>query len=82
MNEPEKFHAAVETVASNAKVSSGVAALAGTAGANAILSDVHTLLGIISLAIGCAVGLYVLWINHTKLKIYQRMLADGESLGD
>lgn len=82
MNEPEKLQAAIETVASNAKISSGVAALAGTAGANALLSDVHTFLGILSLAIGCVVGLYVLWINHTKLKIYRRMLDAGESLGD
>lgn len=82
MNEPENIRAALESLASDPKVASTVAAATTSMGAASLLSQIHTLLGIISLLIGCGVGLYVLRINHVKHKIYERMLADGESLKD
>lgn len=82
MNEPDNMRAALEAVASNPKVSSIVAATTASMGAASLLSQIHTILGIISLLIGCGVGIYVLRINSIKRKIYERMLANGESLKD
>ncbi len=79
MNEPESVKAALEAAASHPKVASAVAAATATRGASSILSDVQTILGLISLGIGCIVGLYVLRIHHIKGKIYQRMYDQGES---
>lgn len=80
MNEPENARAVLEAAASHPKVATVVALTTTSMGTASVLSEIHTVLGVISLAIGCLVGLYVLRINHIKSKIYQRMLADGESL--
>jgi hypothetical protein len=82
MSEPENMQAALEAVASNPKVAGVVAAATTSMGAASLLSQIHTLLGIISLLIGCGVGVYVLRINAIKRKIYERMLENGESLKD
>lgn len=80
MNNPESVKSALETVASNPKVASSVAAFTGSSGVVALLSEIHTVLGAISLLIGCVVGIYVLRINAVKHKIYKRMYDNGESL--
>ena len=80
MSEQESIKGALETVASNPKVASIVAALTGSSGAAALLSEIHSVLGAVSLLIGCVVGIYVLRINSIKRKIYQRMYENGESL--
>lgn len=72
--------ATLENVAANPKVSSAVAAATTSMGAASLLSEIHTVLGIISLLIGCCVGIYVLRANAIKCKIYLRMLEKGESL--
>lgn len=80
MGDQENVKAALEAVASNPKVASIVAAANITMGAASILNDIQTVLGLISLAIGCGVGLYAFRIQQIKHKIYQRMLENGESL--
>lgn len=80
MSEQESAKAALEAVASNPKVASVVAAATASMGATSLVSQIHTILGVISLAIGCIVGLYVLRINAIKRKIYERMYENGESL--
>jgi hypothetical protein len=80
MSDQEGVKTALETVASNPKVASGVAAITSSMGAASLLSEIHTVLGVISLAIGCVVGIYVLRINAIKRKIYERMYENGESL--
>ena len=72
----------LEAVAGNPKVSSAVAAATTSMGTASLLSEIHTVLGIISLLIGCAVGIYVLRINAIKRKIYERMLRDGVAIKD
>lgn len=80
MKEPESIQQALEVVAGNPKIAGTVAVTTTSMGAASVLSQIHTALGLISLAIGCIVGIYVLRINAVKHKIYQRMLKDGESL--
>lgn len=80
MNDQETVKSALETALSNPKVSSVIAALTGSSGAAALLSQIHTIVGIISLAIGCLVGVYTLRILHIKGKILKRMEQNGESL--
>lgn len=80
MTEHDNVSAALDAVASNPKVATAVAAATSAMGAASVLSQVQTVLGLISLAIGCVVGLYVLRSNRIKTKIYQRMLDNGESL--
>jgi len=82
MNDQENVKTALETALSNPKVSSIIAALTGSSGAAALLSEIHTLVGIISLTIGCFVGLYTLRILHIKGKILKRMEKNGEPLKD
>lgn len=80
MTEPENIGAALESVASHPKVAAAVSAATTTMGAASLITQIHTVLGIISLTIGCIVGLYVLRINAVKYKIYQRMWEDGSPL--
>lgn len=80
MNDQETVKSALETALSNPKVSSVIAALTGSSGAAALLSQIHTIVGILSLAIGCLVGVYTLRILHIKGKILKRMEQNGESL--
>jgi hypothetical protein len=80
MNEAENIQAALETVASHPKVATVVSAATASMGMATLLSQINTVLGAISLGIGCVVGVYVLRINAIKRKIYQRMLDNGESL--
>lgn len=82
MNDQETVKSALETALSNPKVSSVIAALTGSSGAAALLSQIHTIVGILSLAIGCLVGIYTLRILHIKGKILKRMEQNGESLKD
>ena len=80
MNDQETVKSALETALSNPKVSSVIAALTGSSGAAALLSQIHTIVGILSLAIGCLVGVYTLRVLHIKGKILRRMEQNGESL--
>lgn len=80
MSDQENVKVALEAVASNPKVASIIAASNITMGAASILNDIQTVLGLISLAIGCLVGLYTLRILHIKGKILKRMEQNGESL--
>lgn len=80
MNEAENIKSALEAVASNPKVASAVSVVTTSMGVTAVMSQIQTILGLVSLAIGCLVGIYVLRINAIKRKIYQRMLENGESL--
>lgn len=76
----EGVASAAEAVASNPKVAVAVSAVTSAMGAASILSQIQTVLGLVSLAIGCGIGLYVLRINVIKRRIYQRMWDNGESL--
>jgi hypothetical protein len=76
----ESLASAVEAVASNSKVAVATAAATTAAGTTAILNQIQTVLGIVSVVIGIGIGLYVLRINAIKKQIYQRMLDNGESL--
>jgi hypothetical protein len=80
MSEQESAKAAVETALSNPKVSGIVAALTSSSGAAALFSSLNSVLGAISLALGCVVAVYTIRILHTKSKIYDRMHREGESL--
>jgi len=82
MSEQESIKAALETVLSNSKVSGLIAALTGSSGAAAVFGNIHSILGSVSLAIGCVVGIYTLRILRVKHRIMQRMERDGESLKD
>lgn len=79
MSETENVRQALESAASNPKVASTVAAATAAMGTVSLMSEIQTLLGMISLTIGCIVGLYVLRINSIKYKIYKRMWEDEES---
>jgi hypothetical protein len=80
MNEHENIRAALDALASSPKVASTVAAATAGMGFASIMSQIQTVLGLISLIIGCVVGLYVLRIHAIKHKIYQRMWDNNESL--
>jgi len=80
MSDQENVRTVLEAAAGHPKVASAVAAATIGLGSGAVLAQVQTALGITSLVIGCIVGLYVRRINAVKLKIYQRMLENGESL--
>ena len=80
MSEQESVKAALETALSNPKVSSLIAALTGSSGAAALFSSLNSILGGVSLAIGCVVGVYTIRILRLKGKILERMHRDGESL--
>lgn len=79
MSEQENVKAALETVASSPKVATIISAITGALGSISILSFTQSFLGLLSIGISCVIGLYVIKINHTKNKIYERMLQDGES---
>lgn len=70
----------LEAAASNPKVAGAVAVSLNAMGVASLLSSLQTILGIVSLTIGCGIGIYALKCNMTKNKIYERMLANGESL--
>lgn len=70
----------LETAANNPKVQVAMAVGLNAMGTAALLSQLQTILGLVSLGIGCAIGIYALRCNIAKEKIYQRMLRDGESL--
>lgn len=76
----EAANGAIQAVASNPKVAGAMTVIMNALGAVALLDKLQTVLGLISLGIGCAIGLYALKCNITKSKIYERMLRDGESL--
>lgn len=79
-DQSESIKVALEAAASHPKVATSVAAATTAMGAASLLSEISTVLGLISLGIGCIVGIYVLRINHIKHKIYERMYEKGESL--
>lgn len=76
----ETVSTVLEAAASNPKVATTVAVTLNAMGTAALLSQLQTILGLVSLGIGCAIGIYALRCNITKNKIYERMLKDGESL--
>lgn len=80
MTDHENIAKALEAAASHPKVATAVAVTTAGMGVSSLMSEIQTALGLVSLVIGCVVGLYVIFINHTKAKIYRRMLKDGESL--
>lgn len=80
MNEPDTIKTAVETIASHPTIASAVAVTTSASGAIAIMSQVQTILGIISLCIGCLVGLFVIRCHHLKAKLMQRAWDSGGTL--
>lgn len=80
MSDKETVQSAIETALSSPKVSAIVAALTGSSGAAALLAQLNSFLGAISLTIGCLVGIYTIRILRIKGKILDRMERDGESL--
>lgn len=80
MSEREIVKSAVDTALSSPKISALVAALTGSSGAAALLAQLNSFLGAISLTIGCLVGIYTIRILRIKGKILDRMERDGESL--
>ena len=80
MNEPETIKSAVETIANHPTIASAVAVTTSASGAIAIMSQVQTVLGIISLCIGCVVGLFVIRCHHLKAKLMQRAWENGKNM--
>lgn len=80
MSDKETVQSAIETALSSPKVSTIIAALTGSSGAAALLAQLNSFLGAISLTIGCLVGIYTIRILRVKGKILDRMERDGESL--
>lgn len=77
MNDPNGIKAAVETAASNPKVASIVAVTTTSLGAASTLELMQSVLGLVSLVIGCLVGLFVIRIHWIKYKILRRAWDSG-----
>lgn len=80
MNEPETIKSAVEAAANHPTIASAVAVAATANGTIAILSQAQTVLGIVSLTIGCVVGLFVIRCNYLRSKLLQREWDSGGML--
>lgn len=80
MNEPETIKQAAEAAANHPAIASAVAASTTTMGTISILSQTQTILGIISVAIGCVVGLFVIRVHWIKYKILRRAYDAGEPM--
>lgn len=80
MNEPETIKSAVEAAANHPAIASAVAASTTTMGTISILSQTQTVLGIISVAIGCVVGLFVIRVHWIKYKLLKRQWDSGVML--
>ncbi len=80
MNEPETLKSAIEAAASHPTIASAVAASTTTMGTISILSQTQTILGIISVAIGCMVGLFVMRVHWIKYKLLKRQWDTGGTL--
>lgn len=78
VNLPASTAAAVEAVASHPKVAMAVSAGTTALGTASVLAEIQTVLGVVSVLIGIAIGLLVWRINAIKLKIYQRAWQNGE----
>lgn len=80
MNEPETIKSAVEAAANHPVIASAVAASTTTMGTFSILSQTQTILGIVSVAIGCVVGLFVIRVHWIKYKLLRRQWDSGGML--
>ena len=68
----ETAQSALDAAASHPAIASAVAATTASTGAIAILSQTATVLGVVSLAIGCIVGLLVIRVHWIKYKLLKR----------
>lgn len=82
MTEPESAGAAIEAAANHPTVQKAVAVTTASMGSVALLSDVQSILGMISLAIGCLVGAVVLRNSWIQGKLLQRKWDRGEDMDD
>ena len=82
MNEPESVGAALEAAANHPTVQKAVAAGTVVMGSASLLSNVQTVLGLISLAIGCLVGAVVLRNSWIQGKLLQRKWERGEDIDE
>jgi len=80
VNEPETLKQAVEAAANHPAIASTVAASTTAMGTLSILSQTQTVLGIISVAIGCVVGLFVIRVHWIKYKLLKRQWDNGGTL--
>jgi hypothetical protein len=77
VSEHETIRSAIETAASHPGIASAVAATTSASGAIAILSQTQTILGVVSLAIGCVVGCFVIRCHYLRSKLLQREWDEG-----
>lgn len=80
MDEPETVRAAIETAASNPKIAMGVAATTTYLGAASMMEVIQGALSVVSLVIGCLVGLFVIRIHMVKYKLLMRAWESGETV--
>ena len=80
MTEPETLRSAIETAANHPAIASTVAATTTTAGMFLTLGTAQTILGMISVAIGCVVGLFVIRVHWIKYKLLKRQWDNGGTL--
>ena len=82
MNGHETLRSAVEAAASHPAIASSVAATTTISGSIAILSQTATVLGVVSLAIGCVVGVLVIRVHWIKYKLLKREWDTGVKHAD
>ena len=72
MSEHETLRSVVDAAASHPAIAGAVAATTTTSDAIVVLNQTATILGVISIAIGCVVGLLVIRVHWIKYKLLKR----------
>ena len=75
MNEPESI---IEAAASHPMVASTVAVSTTTGGFISVMMQAQSVLGFVSMAIGCVVGILVIRVYWIKYKLLKREYDQGE----
>lgn len=73
---------AIENAAINPKVATTVSATTTIMGLSAALDQIQSGIGIISLVIGCIVGIFVVRVHSMKYKLLKRAWDNGETPTD
>lgn len=73
----ETVRAAAEAVAGNPSIATVTSVTLSGAGLTALLAQVSTVLGAVSLIVGIVVGIFVIRVHHLKYKLMMREWEDG-----
>lgn len=79
MSAIENVRAAMMEAASNPSIGGGVSATAIVAGTMAVITQVTTILGFVSIVVGIIAGIFVIRVNHLKHKLMKREWDSGAS---